>query len=149
VKEVVFALVFTGRAGPIAGSTATRHAKSSAPSQALSAVLGARGVQSRLEPLAGESATLESRVERSGDGTFVEDGTITYGSAGRVSLETVGRGHVGPSPVPGWAHGGVLWSITGGDGVFAGASGLITSNFVVSAEGEVVDNHFARLYLPA
>jgi len=35
-----------------------------------------------------------------------------------------------------------------GDGAFAGVRGLITSNFTVSADGEVVDNHFARLYLP-
>jgi len=43
----------------------------------------------------------------------------------------------------------VLWTITGGDGAFAGARGLITSNFTVAADGEVVDNHFARIYLPA
>ncbi len=148
MREMVFALTFRGQAGPVAGSTTMRQATSSAPSQALSAVLGPGGVESRLESLTGESAGLESRVERFGDGTFVEDGTIAYGSAGRVSFVTVGRGHVGPSPVPGWVHGGVVWAITGGDGLFAGASGLITSNFVVSADGEVVDNHFARVYLP-
>ena len=40
-----------------------------------------------------------------------------------------------------------MWTITGGDGVFAGAQGLITSNFTVSVDGDVVDNHVARLYL--
>jgi hypothetical protein len=29
-----------------------------------------------------------------------------------------------------------------------GARGLITSNFVASAQGGVVDNQIARLYLP-
>jgi hypothetical protein len=29
-----------------------------------------------------------------------------------------------------------------------GAHGLITSNFVASTQGEVVDNQFARLYVP-
>jgi hypothetical protein len=42
----------------------------------------------------------------------------------------------------------VTWTITGGDGRFAGARGVITSNFTVSAEGEVVDHHVSRLYLP-
>ena len=32
--------------------------------------------------------------------------------------------------------------------IYAGAHGLIMSNFTVNADGDVVDNHFARLYLP-
>ena len=92
---------------------------------------------------------LESRVERFADGSFAEDGTISYGRAGKISFVTVGRGSVGPSPIPGWVHGAVIWSVTGGEGLFAGAQGLITSNFVVSASGDVVDNHFTRIYVPA
>jgi hypothetical protein len=91
---------------------------------------------------------LESRVERQADGSFVEDGTIVYGSAGAVTFVTVGKGHVGPSPVAGQVRGAVIWTVTGGDGRFAGARGLITSNFTVDAGGQVVDNHFARLYVP-
>jgi hypothetical protein len=120
-----------------------------APSQVIRTVLGDGGVESRVEPIDGEHAVLESRVERFADGSFVEDGTITYGLAGTVSFATVGRGTVGPSPMPGWVHGAVMWSVTGGDGWFTGATGLITSNFIVSADGEVVDNHFTRIYLPA
>ena len=44
--------------------------------------------------------------------------------------------------------GGVLWRITAGDGGFANARGLITSNFTVSPAGDVVDDHFVRVYLP-
>ena len=102
----------------------------------------------RVEPVAGESAVLESRVERFGDGSFVEDGTITYGSAGTVTFETLGRGWVGPAPRSGWVVGGVVWTITGGTGGFAGARGVITSNFTVSTRGEVIDDHFTRMYLP-
>jgi hypothetical protein len=87
-------------------------------------------------------------VERFSDGTFVEDGTITYGRAGGVSFVTVGRGHVGPAAGGSGSHGVVMWRITGGDGRFAGAQGLITSNFTVSPDGEVTDDHFTRLYLP-
>jgi len=149
MREVVFALEFRGRAGSVAGSESKRQARSTAPSQTLSTVLAADGVRARVEPVAGESAVLESRVERFGDGTFVEDGTITYGSAGRIVFETIGRGWVGPSPVAGWVVGGVVWTITGGDGRFAAARGLITSNFTVSAAGEVIDYHVTRLHLPA
>jgi hypothetical protein len=147
MREVVFALEFRGRAGPVPGAEHRRQARSTAPSQRLSAVLGPEGVCAAGEALPGERAVLESRVERFGDGTFVEDGTITYGSAGRIAFETIGRGWVGPAPRAGWVMGGVVWTITGGDGAFAGARGLITSNFTVSGQGEVIDHHVTRLYL--
>ena len=147
VREIVFALEFRGEAG--AAPDGTRRARSSAPSQSLVTVLGAGGVECRVDELAGERAVLQSRVERFPDGTFVEDGTIAYGTAGSVMFVTVGRGVVRPSALPGWQHGAVAWTITGGDGRFAGATGLITSNFVVSASGAVVDHHVARLYLPS
>jgi hypothetical protein len=148
VRELVFALEFRGRGMPVPGSETKRKARSTAPSQTLSTVLGPDGVRAAVATAAGESAVLESRVERFGDGTFVENGRITYGAAGAVTFETIGRGWVAPAPRPGWTVGGVLWTITAGDGVFAGARGLITSNFTVNADGEAIDNHFARLYLP-
>ena len=148
MRELVFALTFTGRGGPVPGSETTRQAKTVAPSLVIRTVLGDGGVESAADTIDGERAVLESRVERFADGSFVEDGTIAYGLAGTISFVTVGRGSVGPSPIPGWVHGAVIWSVTGGDGVFAGAQGLITSNFVVSAGGDVVDNHFTRIYVP-
>jgi hypothetical protein len=148
VRELVFALTFTGQAGSVPGSETARRARTVAPSQTIRTVLGVGGVDSSVETIDGERAVLESRVERFADGSFVEDGTISYGLAGKISFVTVGRGSVGPSPIPGWVHGAVIWSVTGGEGLFAGAQGFITSNFVVSAGGEVVDNHFTRIYVP-
>ena len=148
MRELVFALEFRGRAGPVPGSESKRQARSTAPSQTLSTVLEREGVRARVDVVAGEGAVLESRVERFGDGSFVEDGTIAYGGAGTVAFETIGRGWVAPAPRTGWVVGGVLWTITSGNGAFTGARGLITSNFTVSANGEVVDDHFTRLYLP-
>ncbi len=146
-REIVFALEFRGRAVADPGAPHLRRARSTAPSQALRAVLGADGVATTVEPLAGETAVLDSRVERFSDGTFVEDGTITYGSAGAITFVTVGRGRVGPSPRAGWVHGAVIWEVTGGDGRFAGARGLVTSSFTVGPDGDVIDHHVARLYL--
>ena len=148
MRELVFALEFRGRGGPVPGSTTKRQARTIAPSQAWRAVLGPGGVTAAVEPVAGEAAVLESRVERDPDGTFVEDGTITYGAAGSVTFDTVGRGHVGPAPDGRGSHGVVMWRITGGEGRFAGARGLITSNFTVTPDGLVTDDHVTRLYLP-
>ena len=147
MREIVFALEFRGTGGPVAGSTTKRRATTTAPSQALITVLGSDGIRARMEELVGERAVLESRVERFEDGSFVEDGTITYGRAGAVTFVTIGRGTVGSSPIAGRTVGAVMWTVTGGDGRFAGARGLITSNFTVGAQGEVVDHHVARLYL--
>jgi hypothetical protein len=132
----------------VPGSESTRQARTTAQSQVVRTVLGESGVESDIEPIDGGLAVLESRVERFGDSTFVEDGTIAYGAAGSVEFVTVGRGTVRPSAVPGWVHGAVIWSVTGGTGRFRGAIGLITSNFVVSPQGDVIDGHFARIYLP-
>ena len=73
---------------------------------------------------------------------------VHIGAAGKVSFRTVGRGTLGVSPVEGMQRGAVVWEVTGGDGRLAGAHGLITSNFTVNAQGEVVDDQFARLFVP-
>ncbi len=80
--------------------------------------------------------------------TFQESGRIEYGGRGAVQFVTAGAGYLGPSPLPETQWGAVIWRLTGGDGEFQGASGYITSNFTVSAGGEVVDNHYVRMVLP-
>ena len=148
MKELVFALEFRGSAAPVPGSDKKMQAKTLATSQTLRSVLKADGIQASIESAGGGSASFESEVEIVGDGTFVESGSIRYGDAGRVSFRTVGRGTLGPSPLAGVQRGAVIWEVTGGEGRLAGAQGLITSNFTVGAQGEVVDDQFARLYVP-
>jgi len=65
-----------------------------------------------------------------------------------LTFETVGTGRLGPSPVAGLQWGAVIWRITAGEGAFVGATGYITSNFTVSGDGEVVDNHYVRMFIP-
>jgi len=77
----------------------------------------------------------------------VESGSIRYGRAGKVAFKTVGHGILGPSGIEGLQRGAVIWEITGGEGRFVGASGFITSNFTVGSKGEVVDNHYVRLFV--
>lgn len=148
MRELVFALEFRGRAGPVPGMPSLRRAHSTAPSQSLRTIFTAGGVEASVEPLPGDTAELESRVERFPDGSFVEDGRISYGRAGSVTFVTIGRGTVGPSPITGWSLGAVIWDVTGGEGRFAGARGIITSSFVVSPDGDVIDHHVARIYIP-
>ena len=95
----------------------------------------------------GETVHFTSEVVLHGE-TFHETGRIEYVGRGAVQFETVGAGCLGPSPLPDTQWGAVIWRITGGDGAFQDASGYITSNFTVSASGDVVDNHYVRMVLP-
>jgi hypothetical protein len=129
MRDAVFAMELRGRAAPVEGRANTLRART-----------GGRGPH-------GETVTFESQVVLSGE-TFNETGSIAYGGQGTVTFETVGTGYLGASPLPGLQWGAIIWRITTGDGAFAGATGYITSNFTVSAEGDVVDNHYVRMVLP-
>jgi hypothetical protein len=59
----------------------------------------------------------------------------------------VGQGYLGGSTDPKVKHGCVAWKIESGTGRFDGATGLITSNFLVTAEGDVTDHHFGVIFL--
>lgn len=148
MKELVFSLEFKGSAAPVPGSDKSLRAKTSATSQTLRSVLSAGGIQAAVESAGAGSASFESEVDIVGEGLFVESGSIRYGDAGSVSFRTVGRGTLGPSPVDGLQRGAIVWEVTGGDGRLVGAQGLITSNFTVGAQGQVIDDQFARIFVP-
>ena len=129
MAEFVFATESKGKGVPVDGRKNTFHVECSST--------GPKG----------EAITFESEVILADDG-FDEVGTINYAGRGSLKFETVGKGHMGPSAVSGINHGAVLWNITEGDGEFSGPTGLITSNFTFSAEGDVVDNPYVRIYTP-
>jgi hypothetical protein len=88
-----------------------------------------------------------SQVVRQGE-TSTETGCIEYLGRGAVEFDTIGTLHSSPCPLPNTRWGAVIWRITAGEGEFAGASGDITSTFLVSASGDAVDNHYVRMVLP-
>ena len=148
MRQLSFVLQFHGSAAPIAGSAQTLEARTTAATQTFRTVLGADGIQAVLEAPGGGYAAFTSRVVVNSDGTFDETGTITFGSLGTVEFKTLRKGYMFPSGIEGLQPGGVLWEVTRGTGQFTGATGVITSNFSVSSDGTVVDNHFAVFYLP-
>jgi hypothetical protein len=149
MKHIVFALQFKGTAGPVEGVEGKLWAKTTATSQTLRTVIGAKSVEPSIEGAGAGTASFESTVQMIGEGTFQESGSIAYGAAGKLAFKTVGRGILGPSPMGGLQRGAVIWEVTAGEGQLAGVTGLITSNFSVGAGGEVVDNQFAQLFVPA
>jgi hypothetical protein len=149
MKELVFPMQFKGKAHPVEGVEGKLAAKTTAAGQVLRTALAAKGVEAKVESRPGPRATFESEVQMTGAGIFIESGRISYGKAAGVTFKTVGHGVLGTSGVDGLQRGAVIWEVTEGRGQLAGATGLITSNFTVGSKGEVVDNHYVRLFLPA
>lgn len=148
MRQVVFALRFTGQAEPLGGTGDVMRAATTAPSLALVTMVGPDGVTGTLAPLSGEPATFESDLTLVGGTAFQESGTIAFGRDHRLRFSTVGNGYLGPSADPGLRQGAAIWQIESGDGQFLGASGLITSNFVLDSAMGVIDHQFGVALLP-
>ena len=148
MRQMIYTLQFKGQAAPAEGASGVLKVTTSAASCGISTEVGAAGVRGELRPLDGGTARFESEVTLTGDNSFKESGTITFGGGGhRLRFSTVGQGYLGPSTDPKLSTGAVTWQIDEGEGQFAGATGLITSNFMVSDTGEVIDNHFGVIFL--
>jgi hypothetical protein len=148
MRQISYILQFTGRATPQEGEGTVLKATTTAPSSSFTTITGPEGVRGTLQRVAGEQATFESTVTFTGESTFQESGTIAFGQHGhRLRFSTVGQGYLGASPDPALKHGTVMWQVDGGEGQFAGARGLITSNFFVGEAGEVTDHHFGVIFV--
>jgi hypothetical protein len=110
--------------------------------------VGIDGLTGTLEPVPGKTANFESEVIFTGDTSFQEVGTIRFGDGHRLRFASVGSGFLAPSADPARKQGAVTWRVDGGEGQFAGASGLITSNLFVDTQLGIVDHHFGVLLLP-
>ena len=147
MDRLVYVLQFKGQAAPVEGREGVLKAITSAPSCRVSTTVTAEGFRNELQPIEGEPARFESEVTLTGESTFLESGAIAFGEGSRLRFSTVGVGYLGPSADPKVSAGAVTWRIDGGEGQFAGATGLITSNFLVSDSGEVTDNHVGAIFL--
>jgi hypothetical protein len=158
MAQIIYMMQFNGQVTPVGTSPSVLKATTTASSCTMTTVVGADGLRSTLEPVAGGNATFESEVTfiggfeaeatSTGEAGFKESGTISFGKGrDRLRFNTVGQGYITPSPDPNFKHGGVLWQVVGGEGQFDGARGLITSNFIISAAGEVTDYQVGVLFV--
>jgi hypothetical protein len=84
-----------------------------------------------------------------GPGTFTETGTVRLGDGAEIDVAAVGDGVLGPSADPELLHGAVSYAVLEGRGRIAGATGLVTSNFLLRpAAGEFEERWVAVLFLP-
>jgi hypothetical protein len=148
MSQLTFVMQFKGTATPPANPTDPLTIHASANSSSFATVIGETGVSATGEAAYGETATFESEATFTSPSSFTETGTITYGEGGhQLHFSTVGEGTIGPSTEPTLQSGAVLWQIESGTGQFEGATGFITSNFIVDAQGSVIDNQLAVVFL--
>ena len=146
MKQIFYAMQFKGQAGP-GEKEGTMVAKTTSDSCRITSTVGDAGLAGTLEPMAGGRASFESVVTLTSESSFLESGSIHFGRGNSLRFSTVGSGYLGASADPSLKHGTVNWRVDSGDGQFEGATGLITSNFTVGPNGEVVDNHFGLIFL--
>jgi hypothetical protein len=140
MRKIGYALQFKGKGGPKRGSKDMLTAKSSSSTGSIATSVGARGPRITIKDSAKE-------VKAGRGGAFTEWGTIDFGAAGKLKFTTIGKGQMGPSPVENVMHGTIMWQVDGGTKTFRGATGLITSNFTFSSEGDIVDNQWGVIYV--
>ncbi len=122
-------------------------ATTSATSCTMETLIGPDGLKGSFAPSEGGLAYFESEVRAISAEAFTESGSIAFGEGDHVlRFSTVGQGHLGPSTDSKYMHGSVIWKVEGGEGQFEGATGLITSNFILSSSGDVVDHQFGLIF---
>jgi hypothetical protein len=148
MQQLIYVMQFTGKAAPVAGKSNVMKASTSAPSCTVSTAVKPEGVSATLQPATGGKALFESEVTVTGETSFLESGSIRFGDGNhRLRFSTVGQGYMSSSADPALKHGTVTWRIDSGEGQFAQASGLITSNFTISEAGDVTDNHLGIIFV--
>ena len=149
MQQLVYAMQFKSRAVPREGQSGVMHVQGDAASSSITTVINEGGLTGGFDPAAVVPVQFESDVTVGADNTFTEAGSITFGSSrNRLYFKTVGRGWMGESPDPTLKQGTVTWTVDRGEGQFAGAGGVITSNFTLDEKGEVSDYHLGVLYIP-
>jgi hypothetical protein len=105
-----------------------------------------------------ETASVLTQPTFNQDGSFTERGVVTFGDPeenNTLSFSSIHFGYLNPYKCPEtpYTAGTVMWGINGGTGFFEGATGAITSNFLVDASnpnvaGELIAYHYGVSYLP-
>ncbi|HYJ03886.1 MAG TPA: hypothetical protein VEX43_02055 [Chthoniobacterales bacterium] len=155
MRGLIYALQFIRPAGSNPAGEPTLAA-----SVRITTAITTEGVSGEVETLDEyQTAVMQNTAVVNPDGkTFTESGTITFGDpaeGNRLHFSSIGVGYIDvyPCPEPPYTAGTVMWKVDAGEGFFAGATGAITSNFLIDLskqgdEGELIDHHFGVIYLP-
>jgi hypothetical protein len=146
MKPIIFALQYQGPVKPIEKVPGVLRVKLKAKSCEIKTEIGAKGVASTISPIRGGSAVLDSVVSMTGEATFIESGTLSFGHGTTLTFSTFGNAAIGASAAPKIAAGAAIWKVTGGTGQFKGATGYVTGNFFADDKGNATDTQVAVIF---
>jgi CBS domain-containing protein len=110
---------------------------------------GAQHVALVLQSSVRNALAFEARITMDADGVLQQTGRVRFGDGEHaLAVSTAGQGRLVPSPDPARRQGATTLQIDGGSGLFAGATGMITSNFLLDDSGAYRDLHTAVIFLP-
>ena len=109
-----------------------------------------QGTSTSLEGGPFGAASYRNHVTYTSQTSFSETGTIVYDDgAAELDIVSATDGVIGPAAEEPLLRGAVIYRIVAGRGRFEGASGLITSNFVLDpTKGEYEEGQVAFVFLP-
>lgn len=145
MRLVSFSMQFRGQTTPLSPGVLT--ARASAPSGGLVTRIDGDGVHGTFESAEGEEALLECRLTFIDENRFEEVGTISFGNGHALRFRSLSVGTIAPSGDPGLRQGAASCEVDGGAGAFAGATGRIVSNFLVSEAGELTDYELGVVFV--
>ncbi|MFN3322682.1 MAG: hypothetical protein ACK5AZ_04225 [Bryobacteraceae bacterium] len=146
MQEFLYLMQFRGRAVQTGRNPDTFHLRTFGESCTITTTIDEEGIRCALQPVVNGRAVCTTDVEMRGEAAFVESGVIEFGAGGhRLHIRSVREGHIGQSANPRLQSGSVTYEVERGEGQFQGATGLITSNFLVDEAGEVTEFHCAVL----
>lgn len=134
MKQLAFALRFHGEAVELDRSRFWAETRATI-----------NGTASELAWLDSAQALCRRDFELTDDGSLAERGELSFGTADAITFSA--RGRLRASPDPRYRHGTAVLEVTGGRGRLAGARGFVTSNFLLSDDGQLTDHHQALLFL--
>jgi hypothetical protein len=141
---------FRGQASRSTDDAMVLKTASSGTSCTMKTIVGPKGIETTLEPAAGDLAFAECVFHMTSDHAFTGSGTLVFGEDGEnaIHFSTMHPGHIGPPVAPGVLAGTASWRVDGGSGRFAAAAGLITSAFTLRESGELSEYQCGLIFIP-
>lgn len=150
MDPIVFFLRYEGAPTPSPIAPGVLGVSLKASSCSITTEIGPKAVKSTYSAIDGGAASAETVLTITGDGVFIEAGTIKFGDGTSwIKFDTVGQATLGAAAAKDYSAGCAVWKIVEGGGQFAGATGRITGNFIVTPKGVAIDNQVAVIFLAA
>jgi CBS domain-containing protein len=155
MKQIHYNVVFQGHstspdsAASKDGSHSSVDVTATAGHDQIRYLEGAQHVALVLQSSVRNALGFEARITMDEHGGLRQTGRVRFGDGEHaLTLSTAGQGRLAPSPDPARRQGATTLQIDGGSGLFAGATGMITSNFLLDDAGAYRDLHTAVIFLP-